>query len=84
MIHFNYSECEDIDGLFEFIETKEEEGDFIYEIDDISEVISFEEIDSQLRKILENKYDLIEDIDYEDFSDEDYDDFHNEDDIENN
>ena len=85
MRHYYYLDCEDIDGLFEYLDDQAEEGYIEYEIDNSEGIISTENLDSSviddIYKVLESM-DLIEDEEYGEIIDEDYDDFFNEDDLE--
>lgn len=85
---FNYSECENIDKLFKYLDEYLDEGFINYTINRPEEEILIENLtiddDDELYTILIKKYDILEDDDYEDFSDdyEDYEDFYDSDNLE--
>lgn len=85
---FNYSECENTEKLFKFLKECLDEGYFNYNINDVDEEVEITnytiEDDDEIYDSLVKKYDVIEDVDFEDFSDDTYDDFYDSDNMEDN
>jgi hypothetical protein len=83
MRYFNYSESANLNEALDYLDKCMNEGMIRFDMDELEDIISIENhtIDDEdpFYDRLETKFDLIEDIDYEDFSDDDYDDFYDDD-----
>lgn len=83
MRYYNYSESENLNDALDFLDKYMRDSliDYkLYELEDIIGIksLALDEDDIFFAK-LEKNFDLIEDIDYEDFSDDNYDDFYSDD-----
>jgi hypothetical protein len=79
--HFYYLESDDIDGLFEYLDENRDEGLIDYKNDEFENIVSINLLELSEEHIFDklvNKYDCIEDMDYEDGLDEDFDDFYDD------
>ena len=77
---FNYTECEKQDELFDYLEDCLNEGYLNFKVNETNDEILIENVsideDDEIYTTLIKKYELIEDLDHEDFPDGDYNDFY--------